>query len=202
MKRAIQIMLQAAGQRLQANLCRLEGLRFWLIKCASRDKLKTYSLQLVTCSLLFNFSCSAQRPSKPYYEDLSAYRPKLEPKVDTSTKILTPKVERKKIKPTKNVNAKVDAILDSIDRQNLQKKFVDGFTIQIYSGQKKEDAMTAQQKVVEELTDMNANLQYQQPKFRVTIGNYFSKLDAQKDLVRLKANFPGAILIPEKILIR
>ena len=161
-------------------------------------------VQLVACSLLvFNISCVAQRQSKPYYEDLSAYRPKLESKkIDTTTKTFVPKTVRKNIKPIKNVNAKVDAILDSIDRQNLQKKFVDGFTIQIYSGQKKEDAMTAQQKVVEELTDLTANLQYQQPKFRVTIGNYFSKLDAQKDLIRLKANFPSAILIPEKILIK
>lgn len=47
-----------------------------------------------------------------------------------------------------------------------------------------------------------ASLQYDQPKFRVTAGRYFTKLEAQKDLMRLRRYFSNAILVPEKILVK
>lgn len=150
---------------------------------------------------IFEYSCVAQRPGNPYYEDLSVYRPKFSNSIDTAKSVVRNN-EVHPVVPTKNVNAKIDAVLDSIDRFNLTKKFVDGFTIQIYSGQKRDDAMTAKQKMTTEVADMTANLQYVQPKFRVTVGSYFNKLEAQKDLVRLKRHFSTAILVPEKIPIK
>ncbi|MDZ7646799.1 MAG: hypothetical protein U5K54_06215 [Cytophagales bacterium] len=53
-----------------------------------------------------------------------------------------------------------------------------------------------------DLPDMTANLQYQQPKFRVTVGRYYTKLEANEDLVRLRTSFTAAILVPEKIQIK
>jgi SPOR domain len=151
--------------------------------------------------LIFEFSCAAQKSSKSYHEDLSVNRPKFVNVEDSVRR----KQQKDSIvvppKPTRNVNAKVDAVLDSIDQFNLTKRFVDGFTLQVYSGQKREDAMNAKTKVNTE-TELSANLQYIQPKFRVTIGSYFSKLEAQKDLMRLKRIFPNTILVPEKIQIR
>jgi len=128
-------------------------------------------------------------------------RPKFTLPVDSSKKT---EVENPKepVTPTKNVNAKVDFVLDSIDRLNSLRKFIDGYTIQIYSGQNREDASSAKKKMAEENTGFTVNLEYIQPKFRVRVGNYFSKLEAQRDLLMLKPIFPNAILIPEKIPIR
>lgn len=152
--------------------------------------------------LLLEFSCVAQKSGKSYSEDLSVYRPPFLHELDTIRRVPVIDSVRTTITPTRNVNAKIDAILDSIDRFNLTKRFVDGFTLQIYAGQKREDAMNAKQKIVSDAPGYTASMQYIQPKFRVTIGNYFTKLEAQKDLMRLKRIFPNAILIPEKILIR
>lgn len=149
--------------------------------------------------LLSTSICIGQR-GKTYSEDLSGYRPKFVMEVD-SERVVTA-VEHNEVVPTKYVNEKVDFVLDSMDRFNLTKKFVDGFTAQIYSGQKREEAMNTKQKMIEDIPDLIANLQYIQPKFRVTVGHYFSKLEAQKDLVRLRRVFPSAILVPEKIMIR
>jgi hypothetical protein len=96
----------------------------------------------------------------------------------------------------------VDAVLDSIDRFNLMRRSVDGFTIQIYSGQNREEAMNTKKKMSSEIPDLIATLQYQQPKFRVTVGKYFSKLEAYEDLSRIRRSFNSAILIPEKVAIR
>jgi septal ring-binding cell division protein DamX len=153
-------------------------------------------------AVAFHLSCTAQRKGKPYYEDLTANRPTFPLQPDSVRKKPdTPRVVTA-VHPVKNVNTKVDAVLDSIDRINLTRKFVDGFTIQIYSGQRREDAMNTKQKMVTEVSDLTSTLQYIQPKFTVTVGSYLTRIDAQKDLVRLKKYFANAILVPEKILIR
>lgn len=167
------------------------------LPCVSRYSLYCFVL------LLSEFSCVAQMSSsKPYAEDLSVNRPKILIQADTVKKTPVTDSVPIDVKPKKNVNAKVDAILDSIDRFNLTRKFIDGYTLQVYSGQKREDAMNAKQKIIADTPDLTANLQYVQPKFRVTIGSYFTKLEAQKDLIRLKRIFPNTILVPEKILIK
>ncbi|MCW5909663.1 MAG: SPOR domain-containing protein [Cyclobacteriaceae bacterium] len=157
---------------------------------------------LISCYLLAG--CAAQKTAtdKPYYEDLSAHRPKVAPvdtpvkDTSTQTRVVPP------IKPTHHVNQKVDAVLDSIDRFNQIRKFVDGYTIQIYSGQNREVAMEAKKKMTTELPAYTANLEYQQPKFRVTVGRYFTKIEAHQDLVKLRKSFSAAILVPEKIQVR
>jgi septal ring-binding cell division protein DamX len=166
-----------------------------------RPNVFQYTLLIIVFPLLES-SCVAQKPTgSAVHEDLSVYRPKFADTLDTVRTATTTR-QTDPVVPTKNVNAKIDAVLDSIDRFNLTKKFVDGFTIQIYSGQKREEAMNTKQKMNSEITDLTANLQYVQPKFRVTVGSYFNKLDAQKDLSRLKRHFSTAILVPEKIPIK
>ena len=152
--------------------------------------------------LLTMVSCLAQKSNnKPYYhEDLTSLRPKLEEPVDSSTQ---QEVHQPKefVSPTVNVNTKVDNVLDSINRFNVTRKFIDGYTIQIYSGQNREDAMNVKKKIGMEL-NLNAALEYNQPKFRVRFGNYYSRLEAQRDLLKLKRLYSNAILVPEKILVR
>jgi len=158
-------------------------------------------ITLVVTLLLTSFNLLAQK-NKPYHEDLSKLRPKFEQTEVTPTKDTTRKVQIVAVAPTKTVNAKVDVVLDSLDLFNLMRKYIDGYTIQIYSGQKKEEAMNTKKKLLEEIPELNANVQYQQPKFRVTVGKYFSKLEAQRDLLMLRKKFAAAILVPEKIPIK
>ncbi len=152
-------------------------------------------------------SCvGAQKTSdKPYYESLSEVRPRVTVPPDTGASSSTSSevaVDTQPVSFTKTVNEKLDVVLDSIDRFNLTRRSVDGFTIQIYSGQNREEAMNTKKKMTTDLPDLTANLQYQQPKFRVTVGKYYSKLEAYQDLSTLRTIFPAAILVPEKIAIR
>lgn len=171
----------------------------WLMECGSQCSKFFLMAVLFLVSSPFAFG----QKNKKYSEDLSKYRPRVElVEVVIQKDSLPPQTAVQDITPRYTVNAKVDAILDSIDRFNLTRRYIEGFTIQIYSGQKKMDAMDAKTKMQEELPDMSANLQYQQPKFKVTVGKYFSRLEAQRDLMVLRRKFPNAILVPERILIR
>ncbi len=151
--------------------------------------------------------CAAQLTSnsasdKPYNENLSTYRPKFSndsAKTDSSGKATPAKTYVEK--PVLNVNTKVDAVLDSVDRLNQLRKFVDGFTIQIYSGTNREEAMNAKKKMTD-TNEITPTLQYNQPKFRVTAGTYYNKLEAQPDLLRIRHLFPNSILVPEKVQLK
>ncbi len=150
--------------------------------------------------IFLSFSCAAQKnnTSKPYYhEDLNSLRPKTADIVDTT--IQTPVRKKNEVIPIHNVNKKVDGVLDSINRFNVARKVIDGYTIQIYSGQNREEAFNTKKKVAADAYDLMPEVEYNQPKFRVKVGGYYSRLDAQKDLLRLKRIFPNAILVPEKI---
>jgi len=158
---------------------------------------------LVLLFVVLSAGAFAQRGgNKPVQEDLASIRPHFAPPPDTATHYAGNPVKNVPVvQPTMIVNDKVDFVLDSIDRLNSLKKFVPGYTIQIYSGLNREEAGNARKKLLDEL-DMKSDLQYMQPKFRVRVGYYFNNIEAQRDLLRLKRVFPNAILVPESVPIR
>ncbi|MFZ6011850.1 MAG: SPOR domain-containing protein [Bacteroidota bacterium] len=159
---------------------------------------------------IFFWACSSKTTTTPtlsgqYSEDLSVWRPKVEAPKDT-TKV-TGTTDQKKnphqyVEPKFTVNEKLNMVLDSIDRININQKFVDGFTIQVYSGIKREDALTTKKQLGYSLPTLEADVQYVQPNFRVRAGKYLSRLEAQKDYMAVKRYFPNAIVIPDRIYIR
>lgn len=157
--------------------------------------------------------CSSAKPSttatvsqnSKYSEDLTALRPKVEAvatgsdnknPVEPDAKRAAPYVE-----PKYAVNKRLDTILDSIDRINVQRNFIDGFTIQVYTGMKREEALNAKKELASTLPDLQTEVQYAQPNFRVKAGKYFSRIEAQKDFNDVKKLFPAAIVIPDKVAI-
>lgn len=136
-----------------------------------------------------------------YHEDLSAYRPAV-PEVPTengTTQQETRRDPKAYVEAQYAVNKQVDFVLDSIDRINLTRKFIDGFTIQVYSGLKRDDALTVKKNLLAYLPHLESEVQYIQPNFRVKTGKYVTRLDAQKDYMAVKRYFPGAIVVPDKI---
>lgn len=144
--------------------------------------------------------------SQKYSEDLSVLRPKPaatnDPQANgTSGSATSGRKQTTYTEPKLAVNKKLDSVLDSIDRINVQRSFVDGFTIQVYSGSRKDDAMKAKQELTSSLPDLQSEVLYSQPNFRVKVGKYYSRIDAQKDYLDVKKLFPTAIVIPERVSI-
>jgi hypothetical protein len=158
-------------------------------------------------ALIISWSCKPVQPTLgvqegKYSEDLSSLRPKVE-----EQKTETPVAEQKNKRDPKTyveaqhtVNKQLDAVLDSIDRINLTRKFVEGYTIQVYSG-RKEDAMNAKKQLALTLPQFDSELQYVQPNYRVKTGRYFNRLEAEKDYEQVKRYFQAAILVPDRIAI-
>lgn len=146
---------------------------------------------------------STSTTSARYTEDLSYLRPsftetKKDPEINPNEHLTKPVYQE----PRYAVNEQLHEVLDSIDRINLSKKLVDGFTIQIYAGQKREDALNTKRTMDLALPELKAEMTYVQPTFRIKAGKYYTQLDAQKDYVAVKRHFPNAILVPDKIAVQ
>jgi hypothetical protein len=167
------------------------------------------SLIVLLGSVLLIFGCSSKVTTSgtsgtagKYSEDLSVWRPETEKVVD-SVKTTTPGQSRtnRYVEARYAINNQVDTILDSIHEQNLSKEVIDGYTIQVYSGIKREDALNIKKDLSRALPALESDVQYRQPNFRVRTGKYLSRLEAQKDYLAVKRYFPNAIVIPDRISI-
>jgi len=161
-----------------------------------------YLLLAAGCGSTASTSSTGSNQDNKYTEDLSVWRPKTDNTtpaiVDKPANQETPKV-KPYVEPQYASNKKIDVILDSIDRYNLSRKYVDGFTIQVYSG-KREDAINAKKQLVTMVPEVPAEVQFHEPIFRVKAGKYFTRLDAQRDFLLIRKHFPAAIIIPDKII--
>ena len=157
-------------------------------------------LILAGCKPQKTITTSGTQGSK-YSEDLSIWRPKVELPKDsagyTTSSNKTPK--KNSTTPARfAVNSQLDAVLDSIARINHSRRSVEGYTIQIYSGNK-EGALQAKKQLARVLPEINADLNFVTPTFRVKAGRYYTRMDAQRDFLSIKKHFPNAIVIPDRI---
>lgn len=106
------------------------------------------------------------------------------------------------VEATHTVNKSVDVVLDSIDAFYRRHGITNGFTIQVYSGQKKQEALDAAGKVQEAVSELKPDVEFIQPKFRVVAGRYFTRVEAQRHWYVLHRTFPDAIIIPVKFDLR
>lgn len=97
----------------------------------------------------------------------------------------------------------------SVERQMEKKKelnrskppTIDGFRVQIYAGNSRQQAMQIRTEVVGAYTDYAAYLIYKQPTFRVRVGDFKNRFEAQKLLNELKAQYPSSFIVPDEVLV-
>lgn len=155
------------------------------------------------CSSRVTTSGSSAGTGK-YSEDLSVWRPETRLPSDTASASTSGNPERRirtdgYILARYSVNKQLDTVLDSIHQQNLNRRALDGYTIQVYSGIKREDALNVKKRMSQSLPELESDVQYRQPNFRVRTGKYLTRLEAQRDYLAVKRHFPNAIVIPDRI---
>ena len=162
--------------------------------------------------LLVVLSCSPALNTQDgdgYYEDLSVLRPvytvpedQTEPEVellDTSTpaqdETAPPLVTEF------DITQKLDSLLDTLAINNQQIKYVQGYTIQVYTGSSQSEANEAKAEVYKLLPGSRPSVSYDLPNYKVKVGKYYYRLQAQKEFAVLKKEFPSAILAPQQFRI-
>ncbi len=96
-----------------------------------------------------------------------------------------------------------DANLDSLvlrnQETNLIQQGIPGYRVQIFFGTDRKIANETRTKFLQEYPEMDAYLVYQQPYFKVRIGDFRNQLEAQGMYHKLLAQFDKVFIVPDKI---
>ncbi|MFB9842264.1 SPOR domain-containing protein [Mucilaginibacter ginsenosidivorans] len=76
---------------------------------------------------------------------------------------------------------------------------VNGFRVQIFTGANRKDAYSAQTKFQEEFPDIRSYVIYSEPNFKVRVGDFRSRMEAEKLQDELRKTFMGTFIITEKV---
>jgi septal ring-binding cell division protein DamX len=92
-----------------------------------------------------------------------------------------------------NSSAQVKALIAK--KRGFNSKFGYGFRVQIYYGDETK-ARGLQNKFKVNFPNVYTKLDYDQPYWKVQVGNYKTRLEADKAMVSFSENFSGLIVIP------
>lgn len=164
-----------------------------------------YKYFLIFIALPFFWACSpktsrSKSKAATHSEDLSKYRPISA--VEETAELETPEqlldTSPSAVTPINDITYRLDNILDSLE-QRAADRTVQGYTIQVYSGSSREAANEAKGTVYKLFPEARPETTYIQPNYKVKVGKFASRMEAQKFYAKLKNDFPGAMVIPEKI---
>ena len=149
---------------------------------------------LFSCKIQSNNS-NINNNQKGYFEDLS-YTRDTKKNISQNNFILSNN-NKTKVPTIKN---ELDSILNIIKYENND--YIEGYTIQLYLGDNRILAEETEIKLnkLDSLTERITI--FTQPNYRVKVGKYYNRFNANRDYNKFKKTFPNAIIIPEKIKIQ
>lgn len=74
-----------------------------------------------------------------------------------------------------------------------------GYRIQIYSGSKRQPARQARLKFTQKFKNISAHEKYDQPNYKVRVGDFKTKLEALKFQKEIMSFFPDCYIVNDKI---
>ncbi|MEQ3691240.1 MAG: SPOR domain-containing protein [Flavobacterium sp.] len=108
--------------------------------------------------------------------------------------ILSSKTSAQESKTTVEQDAKFQTLLKEKQKINNSISITDSYKIQIFYGSGEE----SKKKLTEfkrDFKDIEGTIIYSNPTYKVYVGNYKSRLHAEKVLIDIKKKYPSALLI-------
>ncbi|MCF8254559.1 MAG: SPOR domain-containing protein [Bacteroidia bacterium] len=96
-----------------------------------------------------------------------------------------------------------DPSLDSLIEKNIEEnrshQTMDGFRIQLFSGSERNNANALKAKFKQDFPDEPSYLIYQQPYFKLRVGDYRNFIEAQQMYLQLQKVYDQLLIVPDKI---
>ena len=145
-----------------------------------------------------------------YSEDLTAVRPVYGAVVRNAPSTPVPPVTHPAEHPRKttappemlHVNKRVEAILDTMTVQSRRVRYAPGYRVQVYVGNERAAADAAKLQLYQQFPELSAYMTYQQPTYRLKVGDFMRRMDIDRYMPKLKAVFPSAQSQPDKVDLR
>lgn len=148
-------------------------------------------------------SMSGSDSKNAYQEDLSVHRIDYEAIIaeNDPKEVMNEIPVEGNISTDLEVTEELDGTLEAIAENNKDQQ-ISGFTIQVYTGNSREAANQTKDMVYRLIPDSRPQIQYLQPNYKVKVGKFLDRIEAQKAYQTLKAEIPSAMIIPERFTIQ
>jgi hypothetical protein len=92
-----------------------------------------------------------------------------------------------------------DLLLQKQKEQNLKNQSMTGYRIQIYFGGIRQKASEVKADFSSRFPDVASYLTYQQPNFKVRVGDFRNRIEAQKFMKQLDGMYPTLFIVPDEV---
>ncbi|MBK7849938.1 MAG: SPOR domain-containing protein [Bacteroidetes bacterium] len=94
---------------------------------------------------------------------------------------------------------RLDELIERQKQINLEKQSMPGFRVQIYFGGNRPKASEVKLDFNSRYPDIPAYLTYQQPNFKVRVGDFRNRYEAQKLIKELEGKYPTTFVVPDEV---
>lgn len=147
-----------------------------------------------SCKIIRPASDGGSNAFSTYQEDLSGSLPQYPDFRSVSEDVNTPNSSNS----VQSVDAQLEEVQKRFADKNKSEPYFNGFTVLVFSGIDRDRAFKTQSDLKLYYPDYTVEMQYQQPRYLVKLGQYTYKIEAQKVFSLLKEQFPSARIIQDR----
>jgi hypothetical protein len=93
----------------------------------------------------------------------------------------------------------ISALLNRYDEFNKKRDITEGYRIQITYSDIREDIYKSKSMLYHQFPDLGSYVEYEQPYFKLRLGDFATRLEATYYLQQTIALYPGAFIVKDKI---
>lgn len=86
-----------------------------------------------------------------------------------------------------------------VDKRTAKRVRMRGFRVQIFSGPNRNDAVATQNRFLKQYSNMGAYLNYEEPNFRVKVGDFRTRGEANNFMQRIRSQYSNVFVFVEDI---
>jgi hypothetical protein len=103
---------------------------------------------------------------------------------------------------TYHQDRKVNELTDLYKTYNKSNDLTDGYRIQVYFSNDRQEAYNNKSKLYKEMPDDKCYVEYEEPYYKLRIGDYATRMEAYDKLREVITKYPGAFVVKAKVRIR
>ncbi|WP_204356526.1 SPOR domain-containing protein [Arcticibacterium luteifluviistationis] len=138
-----------------------------------------------------------------YEESLAAVRPKVDyqEKAEKPEEVLKEELNGQAYVPEepKNENAKIDRVLSDMARHNSSISDLPGYRLQVYAGNDRGGFEQAKSYILQHFPELEIYESYSQPTYRIKVGDFLKKMDAERYYSSIVSRFSSAKVIMDNV---
>jgi len=101
-----------------------------------------------------------------------------------------------------HVNRQLELALDTIADKNRSVRYAPGFRVQVYVGNQRKEVESIKLLIYQNFPELSPYLSYSQPTYKLKVGDFMRRMDAERYYSSIKQLVSSAQLQPDKIDVR